>query len=128
MQNGTVIPEERGPLLEVGTWLKASGAAIYATRPWFIQPADTTAGLTDVRFTTTENAFYIIAISRPSGALATIAPIPIMDGDIITLLGGTGRPLSWTVDEGGALRVEVSEEELDMVNLLAWAFEVAYTL
>ncbi|KAJ3553679.1 hypothetical protein NM688_g3482 [Phlebia brevispora] len=128
MQDGTVIPEEREPLLEVGTWLNHSGAAIYNTRPWFIQPADTTAGLTDVRFTTTADAFYIIAISRPTGSLKTAAPIPITGGDHVVLLGGPGNPLSWSVADAGVLSVDVSDAELDMVNLPTWAFEITYGL
>ena len=125
MQDGTVIPEERGPLLEVGAGLNHSGNAIYNTRPWFVQPADTTAGLTDVRFTTTETAFYIIAVSRPSESLKTVAPVPVMEGDKIFLLGGSGTQLAWSINDG-VLSVNVSDHELDMINLPAWAFEVVY--
>ena len=101
--------------------------AIYNTRPWFIQPADQTPGLTNVRFTTTASAFYIIALSRPeNGALRTAAPVPILTGDKVSLLGGTGTELGWNVDDKGVLNIEVSEEELDSINLPAWAFEVIY--
>ena len=127
MADGTIIPEEREPLLQVGLWLSKSGKAIYNTRPWFIQPADQTPGLTNVRFTTTASAFYIIALSRPeNGALRTAAPVPILTGDKVSLLGGTGTELGWNVDDKGVLNIEVSEEELDSINLPAWAFEVIY--
>ena len=125
-EDGSVIPEESGPLLQVGQWLKAAGESIYGTRPWFIQPEDTSTGSTNVRFTTKPDAFYIIAISRPlNGALRTSAPVPIKEGDKVTLLGGSGDPLKWSI-EGGVLSVEVGEDELDKVTLPAWAFKVAY--
>jgi alpha-L-fucosidase len=128
MQDGTVIPEEREPLLQVGAWLSKAGDAIYGTRPWFIQPADQTPGLTNVRFTTTASAFYILALERPTnGSLKTAAPVPIIPGDKVRLLGGSGTNLNWSVDESsGVLSVDVSDDELDMVNLPAWAFEVVY--
>ena len=96
MADGTIIPEEREPLLQVGLWLSKSGKAIYNTRPWFIQPADQTPGLTNVRFTTTASAFYIIALSRPeNGILRTAAPVPILSGDKVSSLGGSGTELGW---------------------------------
>ena len=126
MQDGTVIPEERGPLLEVGAWLSHSGPAIFRTRPWFVQQEDTTPGFTDVRFTVSESAFYIIAVTRPNGELKTAAPVPLTAGDEVRMLGGSGGRLAWRVDGEGVLRVCVSDEELDRVNLPAWAFEVVY--
>lgn len=126
MADGTVIPEEREPLLQVGQWLKHSGAAIYKTRPWFVQPQDSTSGLTDVRFTTTATSFYITAVSRPEGGrLQTAAPVPIKQGDRVRMLGGSGLDLPWSINEG-VLSVEVSDDELDMVDLPAWAFEIIY--
>jgi len=83
--------------------------------------------MTDVRFTTTPDAFYILAISRPgSEGLKVTAPVPVVPGDRITLLGGSGNTLNWTVDKDGVLTVEVSDEELDLVSLPAWAFKIPY--
>ena len=126
MQDGTIIPEERGPLLEVGKWLNHSGSAIYGTRPWFVQSADSTSGFTDVRFTTTTDAFYIIAISRPAGSLDTAAPVPIIEGDQVTLLGGSGAHLAWSIDKKGILHIDVSDEDLNEIDLPAWAFQITY--
>ena len=114
------------PLLAMGTWLNASGASIYSTRPWWIANADSTPGYTNVRFTTTPDAFYIIALSEPSsGALTTPAPVPIAGNDTVTMLGGTGQALNWTVTDG-VLSIEVDSDELAMVEY-AWAFQVAYS-
>ncbi|KAI0338361.1 glycoside hydrolase family 29 protein [Trametopsis cervina] len=126
MADGTVIPEEREPLLQVGAWLSKAGDAIYGTRPWFITPQDQTSGLTDVRFTTSPFAFYVIAISRPAnGTLQTAAPVPILPDDTVRLLGGSGQNLAWSVDSG-IFSIQISDDELDLVNLPAWAFEIEY--
>lgn len=122
-EDGTIISQMTEPLLEVGTWLKNSGEAIYGTRPWWFQPQDST--LTDVRFTTTTDAFYIIAISKPTGGLEITAPVPIAPGDQVTLLGGSGHALTWSSDNG-KLTVQVSDDELNKLSLPAWAFKVAY--
>jgi alpha-L-fucosidase len=122
--DGIIIEPMTTPLLETGKWLAYSGEAIYSTKYWPIQPADTENNL---RFTTTPGAFYIIALSRPSGGVVkTSAPVPILKGDVVTLLGGSGRALNWSAVEGGrGLVIEVGEDEVGMVES-AWAFKVQY--
>lgn len=125
-EDGSVIPQEAEPLRQVGQWLRLAGESIYGTRPWFIQPEDTSEGSTNIRFTTKPDAFYIIAISRPTnGTLTTTAPVPIKEGDKVTLLGGSGVALRWSLSDG-VLTVEVGGNELDKIALPAWAFEVSY--
>jgi alpha-L-fucosidase len=113
------------PLLTIGTWLSKAGDAIYGTRPWFIMSADTTPGFADVHFTTAADAFYIIAVSTiTGGSLRTPAPVPIAANDTVTMLGGTGNALNWTVTDG-VLEIPVSDAELAMTDI-AWAFKIAY--
>ncbi|KAG9086464.1 hypothetical protein FS749_003626 [Ceratobasidium sp. UAMH 11750] len=119
---GTIIKSMTTPLLETGKWLAHSGEAIYSTKYWPIQPADTDNNL---RFTTTPEAFYMIALSRPSGGIVrTSAPVPILRGDVVNLLGGSGKSLNWSMDAHG-LVVEVGDEEVAMVES-AWAFKIKY--
>ena len=114
------------PLLQVGTWLRLAGEAIYGTRPWFIQPEDTSVGATNVRFTTKPDAFYIIALERPEGGtLRTSAPAPIIEGDTVHLLGGSGAGLKGSFEDG-FLSVSVSDDDLDKLPVPIWAFKVSY--
>lgn len=119
--DGLIIEHMTTPLLETGKWLAYSGEAIYSTKYWPIRPADTEHNL---RFTTTPSAFYILALSRPSGGLKTSAPVPILQGDVVTLLGGSGTQLNWYQTDG-MLIVDVGDEELDLVEY-AWAFKIQY--
>jgi hypothetical protein len=65
-----------------------------------------------VRFATTADTFYNIAVSRPVGGLRVTAPIPV-----VTLFGGFGVVLKRTL-QNGTLAVEISEEELDKIPCL----------
>jgi len=124
-EDGTIISQMTQPLLDVGAWLKKSGEAIYGTRPWWFHTED--LSFTNVRFTTTMDAFYIIALTRPSGGLKVEAPVPIVPGDRVTLLGGSGAALNWSLNQG-TLTVHVCDMELDMILLPAWAFKISYPI
>lgn len=61
-----------------------------------------------------------------------MSPVPVLPTDRITLLGGSGATLEFTVgggeggdDEEVMLTIEVPEEEAKLVQY-AWAFEVRY--
>ncbi|KAJ7280357.1 glycoside hydrolase family 29 protein [Mycena rebaudengoi] len=99
------IPQESGPLLQIGYWMRTSGEAIHGTTPWYIQPAEDPAG-NDVRFTTTEGAFYIIA------------SVTIKDGDVVTLLGGDGKPFAWS-NTGQILTISVPQAQLNNLKYYA---------
>ena len=122
----TVVDEEVQPLREIGAWLAHSGEAIYGTRPWFVQSSSAPAeGLADVRFTTTVDAFYIITVERPTGGLLRVrAPVPIKEGDTVTLLGGDASELDWEIEEG-ILSITFEEDVLDRIRY-AWAFKIEY--
>lgn len=87
---------------------------------------------TSLRFTTTDSAFYITTLVSPSPSFKVVSPVPVLPTDTITLLGGSGTALNFTIggpevggEEEGVLTVHVSAEEAGMVKY-AWAFEVKY--
>lgn len=95
--------------------------AIFDTAYWFVTPEHG-----EIRFTTTTDAFYIISLEEPHPEIAipTSVPIPILDGDKVYLLGGSGKALDWRNDEDG-FSISVPEDEVGLVEH-AWAFKVEY--
>ncbi len=84
--DGTIPDEVQKVLLDVGSWLKVNGDAIYGTRPWTIYgegPTKVAAGSfqdtktqeytpEDFRFTTKGNNLYAIELAWPTGTEAVI--------------------------------------------------------
>lgn len=102
-------------LRETGAWLRTNGESIYGTTYW-----SRMAQLGSLRFTVKPNeAFYITSLAQPGSQLVVDAPVPVRDGDRITLLGHD-KPLKWT-RSGGKLVVDVPAG----VGQHAWVFKVA---
>ncbi|KIM24235.1 glycoside hydrolase family 29 protein [Serendipita vermifera MAFF 305830] len=137
---GEIIPAMTERVLEVGKWLGHSGGCVYETTYSFPGAEEG-----DLRFTTTTDTFCIVSFKPPmpvsrenlpevlrrkatddeSYALVTVnRPVPILAGDSVRLLGGTGEALAWAY-VGTQLQVLVTQEEVDRVQL-AWAFEIRY--
>ncbi|KAH6684291.1 putative alpha-L-fucosidase [Halenospora varia] len=121
MANGTIDATEIAHLKEAGTWIKANSEAIFNTTYWFITPETR-----DVRFTQTQNAFYIISLTKPMGSVIVDVPIPILPGDTISMIGaGNGTVLEWSSTPDGSISIEVPAALAD-AGKYAWAMKVNY--
>jgi hypothetical protein len=59
----------------------------------------------DLRFTQTDHAFYILSLSELAETFFIAAPLPILEGDVITMIGaGNDTELAW-VAEAKAFRL-----------------------
>lgn len=129
--DGTIVQAEMDHLREAGKWIKAHEEAIFNTTYWFIQSE--IPGGPDVRFTQTDDAFYILFLEEPvidvDGTVVIEAPIPALDGDKISFLGDpSNTPLLWTLSTAGAtpkLKIKVSEDLLDG-EIYCWVFKLTY--
>ena len=120
--NGSVVEPEITTLRGLGAWLEKAGKSIYATDYWFIGPQESS----NIWFTTTPLAFYIITVSSPTPSFTVNSLVPLLAHDTITLLGGSGQPLNFTIkDETGAVTIYVPAAEAAKVSD-AWAFEFVY--
>ncbi|KAJ0319610.1 hypothetical protein Brms1b_003768 [Colletotrichum noveboracense] len=128
--DGTIVQAEMDNLREAGKWIKAHEEAIFNTTYWFVQSE--IVGGPDVRFTQTEDAFYTIFLEKPVGVdgwVSISAPIPIVEGDIVSLLGVEGGDkLEWETSGSGdkkVLKVKVDEALID-ADQFGWVFKVLY--
>lgn len=128
--DGTIVQEEVDHLLEAGRWIGGHGEAVFNTTYWFVQSE--IVGGPNVRFTQTDGAFYILFLERPvlqDGVVDVAAPIPILDGDQVSLLSVKGgENLAWRVAGRGSdevLKIEVTEALLDE-DEFCWTFKIKY--
>ncbi|KAH9890799.1 glycoside hydrolase family 29 protein [Xylariomycetidae sp. FL2044] len=140
--DGSLVEAEVEALTEAGAWLDRNGEAVFGTRFWF-RGSEVVIGAEeegndglDVRFTQTEDAFYVLFLSRPrvdgdTGVVRVPADVPVLDGDVVSLLGVEGsEDLAWSVSDGVEGVRKVFEIEVDDVLLdkevYCWVFKIQY--
>ena len=123
MANGTILEVEQRHLREAGTWIKSHDEAIFNTTYWFVKPEEGD----HIRFTTTKDAFYIHSLARPNGTLVLDSPIPWVEGDEVTVIGGqmAGTAVPSKQLENGSLALDVSNEVSD-ADKWTWVFKITY--
>ncbi|MFI8073716.1 alpha-L-fucosidase [Streptomyces sp. NPDC086033] len=118
--DGTIPEIMQTRLRETGQWLKTNGEAVYDTTYWskMAELGD------DIRFTVRPNrAFYIHSLAQPGSRLTVEAPVPIRNGDTVTMLGHD-RPLKWTLSKG-ALVIDVPTAARK-AGQHVWVFKVTW--
>lgn len=119
---GVIVDIEQRNLRAAGVWIKSHAEAIFNTTYWSITPEE---GDT-VRFTQTPDAFYISTIYAPNDTLVLNSPVPYVDGDEVTVVGGN---MSGTVVPSqlsdGRLTLTISED-VKNADEYAWVFKIAF--
>jgi alpha-L-fucosidase len=117
--DGTIPEIMQTRLREAGTWLKTNGEAVYGTTYWSRMAAQG-----PLRFSVKQNeAFYITSLERPGDQIVVDAPVPIRDGDKVTMLGYRGPDLKWT-KQNGKLVITVPEAA-KASGQYAWVLKIA---
>lgn len=79
-----------------------------------------------MRFTQTPDAFYISTLYAPNDTLVLTSPVPYVEGDDVTVVGGN---LSGTVVPSelsdGRLTLTISED-VKNADEYAWVFKIAF--
>lgn len=133
MADGTIDETEVKNLREVGTWIHGHAEAIFNTTYWFVQ---TEIEEKSIRFTQTNDAFYILFLTDPTtqypnvtGNVITVsvnAPVPILEGDVITAVGvNSTAALDWEKGGNGELSIYVPKTVLAQ-DKYSWVFKVKY--
>lgn len=106
--NGTILDVEANILREAGTWIKSHAEAIFNTTFWFITPEEGP----NIRFTQTLDAFYILTLAQPNSSLVLESPVPWVQGDRVTVVGGnmSGAVVPSRKLGNGSFELNVSEQ------------------
>lgn len=79
----------------------------------------------DVRFTQTDDAFYLLSLSEPTETFVIGASLPILSGDKITMIGaGNGTELAWTVTDHNL--IITVPPALIAAGKYCWVFKITY--
>jgi alpha-L-fucosidase len=107
--DGTIPEQVQHVLLDVGTWLKVNGEAIYGTRPWrtygegptkvasgsFHDTDTTNYTAEDFRFTTKDDVLYVIGLAWPRDGQAMVRSLAPTAGSrpvkSVSLLGSDAK-------------------------------------
>ena len=119
--NGTIIQVEQDNLRAAGKWLKDHGEGIYNTTFWYVTPQEG-----ELRFSQTQEAFYISVLSQPNDTLTVTSPVPYMDGDQVTIVGGnmSGTVIPSSLQDGEL--VLNTSKEIQSSDQWAWMFKIPF--
>lgn len=96
--DGSIVDVEAANLRMAGEWIHAHAEAIFNTTYWFVMSEIADDG---VRFTQTDDAFYILFLDKPKSSDVYIdAPLPLLKGDVVSVVGGNSSHSHITWEEG----------------------------
>lgn len=126
MANGTILDIEAANLREAGVWIKNHAEAIFNTTYWFITPEENGVGK-ELRFTQTGDAFYICSLVKPGSELVIGSPVPWVEGDEVTAVGGnaSGTVVPSRKAENGSLVLDLGDN-VKNGDEFAWVFKIEY--
>jgi alpha-L-fucosidase len=126
LTNGSIQETEAQHLREAGAWIKDHAEAVFNTIYWFVAPQEGA----DVRYTTTVDAFYVLVMNQINGTLTLTSPIPWIEGDQVTVVGGSAHgevvpSRAVTVDDQTGVLFEISDE-VQAADKWTWVLKISY--
>ncbi|KAH7324684.1 alpha-L-fucosidase [Stachybotrys elegans] len=120
--DGTIHHTMMDNLREAGIWIHAHEEALFNTTYWYPTPEEG-----NLRFTQTNDAFYILSIEKPTtGRLDIQAQIPVLKSDEVVALTLDGEvEVNWGISQEGRLWIDITEELL-AADKYCWVFKLGY--
>ncbi|GKZ24310.1 hypothetical protein AbraIFM66951_011166 [Aspergillus brasiliensis] len=116
--DGSIVEREERELRRAGEWIRGHGEAVFGTRVWWVRSegvgvqlgnGDGDGEQVGVRFTQTNEAFYLLFLGHPGSMVLVDAPVPLLKGDRVVVVGGDGEEseVEWegSAAEGFTFRV-----------------------
>jgi len=121
--DGSVPAAQQRSLREAGRWIRDHAEAVFNTTYWHVAPDEGAA----VRFTRTADAFYIATLGRPGALLALRSPVPYVEGDRVTVVGGkkAGAVVPSRLLPDGRLQLNITRDVREG-DLYVWVFKISY--
>ncbi|KAG5753532.1 hypothetical protein H9Q70_003809 [Fusarium xylarioides] len=120
--DGTIPKQQQLNLLDAGEWIKSHGEGIFGTRYW---PTAQTSG--SLRFATKPDAFFIYHVGQPSSPLVIDKPVPWVEGDKVTAVGGSADGTVLKVSKkDGSLSVELPDNVMQGDKYI-WTIKIEYS-
>lgn len=120
--DGTIPKQQQLNLLDAGEWIKSHDEGIFGTRYW---PTAQTSG--SLRFATKPDAFYIHHVGQPSSPLVIEEPVPWVEGDKVTAVGGSADGTALEVArKDGSLVIQLPDKVVQGDKYI-WTIKIAYT-
>ncbi|OAQ57912.2 glycoside hydrolase [Pochonia chlamydosporia 170] len=120
--DGTIKEIMQTNLRSAGTWIKAHSESIFGTKYWPLGKG----GSGNFRYTETDHAFYIHYLTKPSGSITITDPIPWIQGDTVTVVGGSKNGATVSASASGNSIVLHVPQEISDADQYAWTFKIAY--
>lgn len=120
-EDGTFPDVAIDRLLDAGTWINSHAESIFDTKYWPSGP-----GTGDMRYTTTDDTFYIHMLSKPNGTTTVTDRIPYMEGDIVYVVGGSKNGTQVDAQLKNDQLVLSIPDELVRADEYVWTFKFEY--
>lgn len=129
--DGSIPPDQRERLLEIGEWLKVNGEAIYGAQPWVIHGEGPVLSVTgrgisekagepirftnqDIRFTAKGDILYLMILDWPSEeVIAGSLKVRSLGPDSKITMLGIPKKLDYKVHPGRELHVQIPDLKPD---------------
>ncbi|KAJ6436538.1 glycoside hydrolase [Purpureocillium lavendulum] len=120
--DGTIKEIMQTNLRAAGAWIKSHSESIFGTKYWPLGKG----GSGNFRYTETDQAFYIHCLTKPSGSITITDPIPWMQGDKVTVVGGSKNGATVSARASGNNIVLDVPQEISDADQYAWTFKITY--
>ncbi|CAG5124359.1 unnamed protein product [Candidula unifasciata] len=125
-KDGIITPIYQERLLQMGSWLKVNGEAIYGTKPWIYQNDTVTINVWyTLNNKTNPPVVYATLFAWPNANILKLGAPVTTPNTAVSLVGYKGSPFSWTASPGQGLSIIMPNiNPNDLPSQWAWVLKL----